>query len=105
MARFDIYSNAGKSQKVVPFLLDVQSNVISGLATRIVIPLRPVSLFPSIHIPPDLFPIIYIGDAKYFLDTPQLGAIPLAELKTKVGSAHSQQALIHAALDRAFGAY
>lgn len=41
----------------------------------------------------------------YFLDTPQLGAIPLQELKTKVGSAQAYQFDIQTALDRLFGAY
>jgi|GEM_PF-1595972 len=77
MARFDIYSNHGSNQKKVPFLLDVQSNVISGLTTRIVIPLRPLSLFSSVSLPADLFPLISIDGTDYFLDTPQLGAIPL----------------------------
>lgn len=95
MARFDIYGNEGKNRSKVPFLLDVQSNVISGLATRIVIPLRPVSLLPDVDFPVGLFPILDIGDAQYFLDTPQPGAIPLAELKNKVGSARSQLAIIH----------
>ncbi|MBC3875161.1 CcdB family protein [Undibacterium flavidum] len=43
MARFDVYANTGKSKKATPFLIDVQSNVISGLATRIVIPLHDLS--------------------------------------------------------------
>jgi toxin CcdB len=105
VARFDIYSNPSQNQKKVPFLLDVQSNVISGLATRIVIPLRPLSIFSSINLPSDLFPIIAIGGVNYFLDTPQLGSIPLSELKSKVGSARNQHTEIQEALDRVFGAY
>nr|WP_315252889.1 CcdB family protein [uncultured Duganella sp.] len=105
MARFDIYGNTGKNRSKVPFLLDIQSNVISGLATRIVIPLRPLSLLPSVHLPTDIFPMIDIDDKQYFLDTPQLGAIPLAELKNKVGSARNRQAAIQGALDRVFGGY
>ena len=102
MARFDIYANPGKNQKSIPFLIDVQSNVISGLASRIVIPLRASSYF---NLPADLFPLIDVNGTSCVLDTPQLGAIPLRELKSKVGSAKSQQAEIQLALDRAFGAY
>jgi len=105
MARFDIYSNHGSNQKKVPFLLDVQSNVISGLTTRIVIPLRPLSLFSSVSLPADLFPLISIDGTDYFLDTPQLGAIPLSELKSKTSSARDRQFDILEALDRALGAY
>jgi toxin CcdB len=105
MARFDIYANPGKNQKNIPYLVDVQSNVISGLASRIVIPLRTLSSFSGINLPADLFPLIDVNGTSCILDTPQLGAIPLRELKAKVGSAKAQQAAIQVALDRAFGAY
>ena len=105
MARFDICANPGKNQKSIPFLIDVQSNVISGLASRIVIPLRASSYFTLTNLPADLFPLIDVNGTACVLDTPQLGAIPLRELKSKVGSAKSQQAEIQLALDRAFGAY
>lgn len=105
MARFDVYVNTGKSKKTTPFLIDVQSNVISGLATRIVIPLRNLTVFKNVEAPADLFPIITINGKKYLLDTPQLAAIPLIELKEKVDTASAFQATILDALDRVFGAY
>lgn len=105
MGRFDIYCNPGKNKNNIPYLLDVQSNVISGLSTRVVIPLRALGGFASLKLPADLFPIITVDGADYFLDTPQLGAIPLSELKVKVGSAQAHQFDIQTALDRVFGAY
>lgn len=105
MARFDIYSNPGKNQKSIPFLIDVQSNVISGLASRLVIPLRPLSSFARMSLPEELFPMIVVNGTRYVLDTPQLGAIPSRELTSKIASAKGQQADIQAALDRVFGAY
>ncbi len=105
MARFDVYANPGRNQKSIPFLIDVQSNVISGLASRIVIPLRARAYFSTANFPADLFPLIDVNGTQCILDTPQLGAIPLRELKSRVGSAKSQQAKIQIALDRAFGAY
>jgi toxin CcdB len=98
MARFDIYANPGKNQKNIPYLVDVQSNVISGLASRIVIPLRTLSSFSGINLPADLFPLIDVNGTSCI-------SIPLRELKAKVGSAKAQQAAIQVALDRAFGAY
>lgn len=105
MARFDIYSNPGKNRKSVPFLVDIQSNVISGLATRVVVPLRPLATFASLSLPGDLFPLIAIDGVDHFLDMPQMGAIPSTELKSKVGSAQAHQFAIQSALDRVFGAY
>ncbi|UMR31640.1 CcdB family protein [Massilia sp. MB5] len=105
MSRFDIFANPGKNHRNIPYLVDVQSNVISGLATRIVVPLRPLSAFPSVTLPPDLFPIIAVNGEDHVMDTPQLGAIPLSELKANVASARAYQFEIQGALDRLFGAY
>lgn len=105
MARFDIYDNPGKNKASIPYLVDVQSNVISGLATRIVIPLRAMAGFSSLVLPADLFPIISVNGEDYFLDTPQMGAIPLSEVKVKIGTAKAYQFDIQTALDRVFGAY
>jgi toxin CcdB len=105
MGRFDIFANPGRSRGKVPYLVDVQSNVISGLATRIVIPLRPLAEFASMSLPADLFPVIIINGEDYVLDTPQLGAIPVSELKVWIASASVQQFEIQTALDRVFGAY
>lgn len=105
MARFDIYRNPGKNKGSIPFLIDLQSNVISGLSTRVVAPLRARSVFSSQTLPTDLFPLISIEGGDYFLDMPQLGAIPSCELKVKIGSAQAHQFDIQTALDRVFGAY
>lgn len=105
MARFDIYENPGRNKGNIPYLIDIQSNVISGLATRIAIPLRTLTMFSSLALPGDLFPPIEVNGIRHFLDTPQMGAIPLNELKVKVGSAGPHQFEIQTALDRVFGAY
>ena len=39
MARYDVYPNPGQNPQV-PFLLDVQSDLLSVLDTRVVVPLR-----------------------------------------------------------------
>jgi toxin CcdB len=105
MARFDIYDNPGRNKANIPYLVEVQSNVISGLATRIVIPLRQMAGFAKLTLPSDLFPLIAIDGKDYLLDTPQLGAIPSSELKVRVGSAQDYRSEIQAALDRVFGSY
>jgi len=105
MARFDIYANPGRNKASIPYLVEVQSNVISGLATRIVIPLRQLAGFATLTLPSDLFPLIAVDGTDYFLDTPQMGAIPSSELKLKIGSAQDYRVDIQAALDRVFGSY
>lgn len=105
MARFDLYHNPGRNKAAIPYLVDVQSNVISGLATRLVIPLRRLAGFSAAALPADLFPIIAVDGVECFLDTPQMGAIPVSELKHKAGSASEHQFAIQTALDRVFGAW
>lgn len=105
MARFDVYRNPGRTAKLYPYLLDVQSNHISGLVTRIVVPLRTVTSLKSIQIPADLCPVFDIEKNSCFMDTPQLGAIQLRELTELVTSLAAKQAEIIAALDKVFGGY
>ena len=43
-----------------PYLLDAQSDLLSGLDTQMVIPLRSLAYFPDVHLPEDLTPIFRI---------------------------------------------
>jgi len=46
MAQFDVYPNPSKTSKAhYPYLVDIQSSLLSELATRIVIPLGKRSAF------------------------------------------------------------
>jgi toxin CcdB len=56
MSQFDIFENTGRSKSNIPFVLDVQSGLVSGaLSTRIVVPLYKSSLIKraalKIHVP------------------------------------------------------
>lgn len=57
----------------------LRSNAIGGLATRIVIPMRPLSTVVPESLPHDLFPLQVVEGVSYFLDTPQLGVVPAKE--------------------------
>lgn len=103
MARFDIYRNSGSHQVSTPYLIDVQSNVLEPLNTRVVIPLTRLDHFLKVPLPKDLIPIIQIEGIACLLDTPKLAAIPKHELKVWVATADAQDVI--AALDRLFGAY
>jgi toxin CcdB len=105
MARFDVYRNPGDHQASVPYLLDVQSNYLDALHTRIVIPLRRIDAFPPVALPKDLIPVFVIEDNACLLDTPQLAAIPSNMLKTSVMSLSLSQSAIMMSLDRLFGGF
>ncbi|TAL84998.1 MAG: plasmid maintenance protein CcdB [Candidimonas sp.] len=105
MARFDLYRNTGHHADTTPYLLDVQSNHLQGLATRVVIPLRRRDTFAQVKLPFDLTPVFVIEDIECFLDTPKLAAIPARELGSVVVFLGHHQSAITGAIDRLFGAF
>src|SRR5690554_5429316 len=105
MARYDVYQNTGRQSSVAPFLVDVQSNHLGQLASRVVIPLRRLDSFPDVKLPLDLTPIVVFEGIECFMDTPQLAAVPVRELGNALGSLNKQQPEIVNALDRLFGAF
>jgi toxin CcdB len=105
MARFDVYANPGAHASTTPYLLDVQSNLLDGLDSRMVIPLRSLDHFSKVEIPVRLTPVLSIKGKDYLLETPKMGAVPLRVLKDYVGSMNEDQARITAALDFLFQGY
>lgn len=60
MPQFTVYRNKNsQTLSVVPFLLDVQNDLLSDLETRVAIPLRPVSAIKGKMLKP-LMPVIEI---------------------------------------------
>lgn len=102
MARFEVFRNSGPHADNVPYLLDVQSDLLHGLDTRIVIPLRRRDRFPVSQIPQRLTPVFEIEGVDCMLETPKLAAVPLRLLKQPVKSLGAEQAAITGALDFLF---
>ena len=102
MPRFDVYRNSGAHAAVTPYLLDVQSDLLQGLETRIVVPLRRCDCFPVVSLPANLTPTFEIEGIECLLETPKLAAVPLRLLKTPVVSLAARQFEITAALDFLF---
>lgn len=105
MARFDVYKNPGSHGKTTPYLLDVQSNLLDGLDSRMVIPLRSLRDFPQVKLATQLTPIFKISGKDYLLETQKMGAVPQRILKSPVTSLIQSQAEIIAALDFLFQGY
>jgi toxin CcdB len=105
MARFDVYPNNSQQSADVPYLLDVQSEVLSALDTRVVVPLRRRSRFPTARHPANLMPIVTVENVECILETPKLAAVPVRILKTPVASLAANRFEITAALDFLFHGY
>lgn len=102
VARFDVFRNSGSHADDVPYLLDVQSDLLNGLDTRIVIPLRRCDRFPVSRIPQRLTPVFNIENIACMLETPKLASVPQRLLKQAVCSLSEEQVAITGALDFLF---
>ena len=81
MAQFDVYLNPSKTtRKAYPFLLNIQSPVISEIATRIVLPLGRLQHFKNEYMN-TLTPVIEYEGEKLILITPQISAVPSKMLR------------------------
>lgn len=96
MARFDVCRNEGGSG----YLLDVQSDLLSGLNSRMVVPLLPKSEAP---LPAErLNPEFEIEETKVIMATQYMAAVPESELKLAICNIAEQQHEISTALDMLF---
>jgi len=100
MARFEVYRNPEPARVAdVPYLLDVQCDLLSALDSRVVVPLRRVDRFASVGLPKNLAPIFEIEGVACFMETPKLAAVPVRILKTPVASLMQSSAAIVGAMD------
>ena len=82
MPRFDFYRNSGAQAAVTPYLMDGQCDVLQGLETRIVVPLRRRDHFPVVSLPANLAPTFEIEGVECLLEIPKLATVPLRLLIT-----------------------
>jgi toxin CcdB len=100
VAQFDIYENKDeRSRKRTPLLLDLQSEILSSLATRVVAPLRPTRGEGGEAPITRLHPIVRVGGTDYVAYVSELAAIPRSALGRQAGSCAAQREAIIAACD------
>lgn len=99
MAQFDVYTNpSSKSRNVYPYIIDIQNDLISDIATRIVIPLGKLNHFNNNKMN-GLTPLITYENEKFILLTPQITSMPENLFKKPVGTLESMRDEIIAAID------
>jgi toxin CcdB len=101
MAQFDVYRNPNTASRGrIPYLLDVQSDLLDALATRIVVPLcKPdvLSGKPAER----LNPAFEVEGRRLLMLTPELAGVPRKALGERVANLAVERAAIVAALDLA----
>jgi toxin CcdB len=99
MPQFTVYRNKNpRSKSTYPLLVDIQSDLLEDLQTRVVIPLTKAAALakkPLAH----LTPALAFDGEDYVLMTPQLAGVGRTELGAAVGSLANERQTIVAAMD------
>ena len=99
MSQFTVYRNkSARTRTRFPFLLDIQSDLLDPLATRVVVPLSPASSTRARSMQ-TLMPTISVEEKPYLMVTPQLSGVAVSELGSVVADASADRHKIVAALD------
>ena len=85
------------SQATYPFFVDVQTDLLDDLNSRVVIPIAAVQ--DAKTFPKNLCPIVEIGDKNYALLTHQITTVPVSFLSRNEGSLVLNRTDIISALD------
>lgn len=99
MSQFTVHRNPNPDTKAAyPLLLDVQSDLIADLNTRVVVPLCPASAMKGKLIK-TLTPVFEIDGKQYAMLTPQLAGVSKKQVGVKVADLAQRRDEIIAALD------
>lgn len=101
MAHLDVFRNPdATTASVIPYVVDVQSELLADLPTRVVIPLA----YPEAIETPilRLNPKVGVGDTALVVLTQDMASVPSRLLRNPVANLSPQRAEIVAALDFLF---
>lgn len=102
MARFDLYQTRSTR---IPYLLDVQADLLDELASRVVIPVLPQDPDGTAHIA-HLNPVIQISGIAHLLMTQEITTVPQQMLTNTVDNLEAEHRdTITAALHFLFQGY
>ena len=101
--QYQVYRNTGNS-KAYPYLLDVQSDIIDELHTRIVIPLYPLKKMTLAPVK-RLTPVLPVEGEDYLIMTHEMASIRLSQLGEAVMDARPWRQTIKNALDFIFDGF
>ncbi len=99
MPQFAVYKNRNDTTRGrFPLLLDVQSDLLEPLNTRVVVPLSPVATARAGGMQ-GLTPQLTVAGREYLMVTPELAGISVRALGTIVDTVGAEHAKILSALD------
>jgi toxin CcdB len=99
MPQFSVCRNKNpQTREAIPFLLDIQNDLLAGLETRVVVPLCPASAMQGRTLR-TLMPILEVEGKSFFMLTPQMAGVPKGELGAPVAQLEQHRFEIIAAVD------
>ncbi len=99
MAQFDLYRNANPATRArIPYLLDVQSDLLDPLATRVVVPLCKPEVLKG-KLADRLNPLFEVEGRKMAMLTPELAGVSRKILGEQIGNLSNKRNSIISALD------
>lgn len=97
--QFDVYDNPSpRWREVYPYVLDVQSDLLGSLATRMVVPLA-ITRLAATDLPRRLCPLVTVNAKPYMLVPFEAAPLDKRLLKTAVVSLRDQSHTLVAAMD------
>lgn len=97
--QFDVFENPSpRMREVYPYVVDVQSDLLSALATRMVVPLA-VTALASQNLPRQLCPLISVNDKPLMLVPFEAAPLDKRLLKAEITSIRGRSHEIIAAMD------
>jgi len=93
MPKYDVFPNPSGNG----YLLDVQTDLLSDLNTRVVVPLLPTSIAPKPAT--RLNPIFEVDDAPVVIVTQFMAAVPTGMLFASIGKLDAEFEKVTAAID------
>jgi len=101
MAQFDVYENLNpETEDIIPYLLDVQAELLNTLTTRVVVPLLTAAAMGKAA--KNLNPQFEIMGCAVVMSTAELAGVPQRILGEKICSLQEHRQEIIAALDFLF---
>lgn len=97
--QFDVFENPSpRMRDVYPYVVDVQSDLLSSLATRMVVPLS-VTALAATELPRRLCPVMTVNGRSLMLVPFEAAPLDKRLLKTKMASLQDRSHEIIAAMD------
>ena len=97
--QYDVYDNPSpRLRDQYPYVVDIQSDLLGGLATRLVVPLA-VSTLAAQDMPRQLCPVIQVKGSNLMLVAFEAAPLDRRLLKNKVASVKHRASDIIAAMD------